>query len=137
MSEASNNPTEEIIAKKERNFSLSQSDGERGNATRDRRAKTPDDGGEYWTGPSLFSGIPGGLEPSETKTKSAPKERHMRAGIEPGATYMRSLSFGQTKKDDNLLGRAVLTFAFTTGARVGSLLPPRYGHRRETHVPLT
>ena len=41
------------------------------------------------------------------------------------------------KKDDNLLGRAVLTFAFNTGARVGSLLPPRYGHRREAHVPLT
>ena len=41
------------------------------------------------------------------------------------------------KKKDNLLGRAVLTFAFTTGARVGSILPPRYGHRRKTHVPLT
>ena len=41
------------------------------------------------------------------------------------------------RKDDNLLGRAVLTFAFTTGARVGSILPPRYGHRRKAHVPLT
>ena len=41
------------------------------------------------------------------------------------------------KTDDHLLGRAVLTFAFTPGDRVGSLLPPRYGHRRETHVPLT
>ena len=98
MSEASNDPTGEIIAKKVRNFSQSQSDGERGNAPSDRRAKTPDDGGEYWTGPSLFSGIPGGLEPSATKNKSAPKERHMQAGIEPSATYMRSLSLGQTKK---------------------------------------
>ena len=29
----------------------------------------------------------------------------------------------ERKKDDNLLGRAVLTFAFTTGARIGSILP--------------
>ena len=43
----------------------------------------------------------------------------------------------ERRKYDNLLGRTVLTFAFTTGTRVGSILPPRYGHRRRTHVPLT
>ena len=47
MSDAGKEPTEESIAKKERNFSPSQSDSERGNAPRDRRAETPDDGGEY------------------------------------------------------------------------------------------
>ena len=47
MSEASNDPTEEIVAKKERNFSPSQSDSERGNAPTDRRAETPHDGGKY------------------------------------------------------------------------------------------
>ena len=50
-----------------------------------------------WTGKCLFSGIPGEQESSETETKSAAKERHLRAGIEPGATYMRRLSLGQTK----------------------------------------
>ena len=41
------------------------------------------------------------------------------------------------RKNDNILGRAILTLAFTTGARVGSLLPPRYGDRRAKHVPIT
>ena len=41
------------------------------------------------------------------------------------------------RRNDNLLGRAILTFAFTTGARVGSLLPPRYGQRRRDHLPIT
>ena len=30
-----------------------------------------------------------------------------------------------TKQEDNLLGRAILTFAFTTSTRVGSILPPK------------
>ena len=47
MSDAGKEQTEESIAKKERNFSPSQSDSERGNAPRDRRAETPDDGGEH------------------------------------------------------------------------------------------
>ena len=38
---------------------------------------------------------------------------------------------------DNILGRSILTFAFTTGARVGSLLPPEYGPRRDKHIPIT
>ena len=50
-----------------------------------------------WTGKSLFSGIPGEQESTETEIKAAPKERHLRAGIEPGATYMRRLSLGQTE----------------------------------------
>ena len=47
MSDAGKEPTEESIAKKERNFSPSQSDSERGNAPRDRRAETPHAGGKY------------------------------------------------------------------------------------------
>ena len=47
MSDVGKEPTEESIAKKERNFSPSQSDSERGDAPRDRRAETPHDGGKY------------------------------------------------------------------------------------------
>ena len=47
MSDAGKEPTEESIAKKERNFSPSQSDSERGDAPRDRRAETPHDGGKF------------------------------------------------------------------------------------------
>ena len=47
MSDAGKEQTEESIAKKERNFSPSQSDSERGNAPTDRRAETPHDGGKY------------------------------------------------------------------------------------------
>ena len=47
MSEAGKEPTEESIAKKERNFSPSQSDSERGDAPRDQRAETPHDGGKF------------------------------------------------------------------------------------------
>ena len=39
-------------------------------------------------------------------------------------------------KDDNLLGRAILTFAFTTGTRVGSILPPKYNNRKRKHVAI-
>ena len=41
------------------------------------------------------------------------------------------------RKNDNTLGRTILTLGFTTGARIGSLLPPRYGERKEKHVPIT
>ena len=37
---------------------------------------------------------------------------------------------------DNILGRAILTLAFTIGTRVGSLLPPEYGPRKEKHIPI-
>ena len=40
-------------------------------------------------------------------------------------------------KEDNLLGRAILTFAFTTGTRVGSILPPKYDNRKRKHVAIT
>ena len=38
---------------------------------------------------------------------------------------------------DSILGRAVLTIAFTTGARVGSLLPRKYGAGKDSHVPIS
>ena len=37
---------------------------------------------------------------------------------------------------DSVLGRAVLTIAYTTGARVGCLLPPRDPKRAEKHIPI-
>ena len=37
---------------------------------------------------------------------------------------------------DSILCRAILTMAFTTGARVGSLLPPKYGAGKDSHVPI-
>ena len=37
---------------------------------------------------------------------------------------------------DSVLGRAVLTMAYTTGARVGGLLPPRNRNRSARHVPI-
>ena len=30
----------------------------------------------------------------------------------------------------------ILTVAFTTGTRVGSILPPQYGERKYSHVPI-
>ena len=47
MPEARKEPAEDVIGKKERKFSPSQSDSEREIAPRDRRADGPDDGGEY------------------------------------------------------------------------------------------
>ena len=37
---------------------------------------------------------------------------------------------------DSIIGRAVLTLAFTTGARVGCLLQNKYGPRKDLHVPI-
>ena len=47
MPEARKEPAEDVIGKKERKFSPSQSDSEREIAPRDQRAEGPDDGGEY------------------------------------------------------------------------------------------
>ena len=38
---------------------------------------------------------------------------------------------------DSVVGRAVLTIAYTTGTRVGGLLPPRDKNRASLHVPVT
>ena len=38
---------------------------------------------------------------------------------------------------DSVVGRAVLTIAYTTGTRVGGLLPPRNRERASLHVPIT
>ena len=35
------------------------------------------------------------------------------------------------------MGRAVLTVSFTTGARIGCLLPPQYGRGKDEHIPIT
>ena len=37
---------------------------------------------------------------------------------------------------DDVVGRAILTIAFTTGTRVGCILPPQYGKRKDEHVPI-
>ena len=47
MPEARKEPAEDVIGKKERKFSPSQSDSEREIGPRDQRAEGPDDGGEY------------------------------------------------------------------------------------------
>ena len=47
MPETNKEPMDQTITKQERQFSPSQSDSEHGNAPRDRRADTPDEGGEY------------------------------------------------------------------------------------------
>ena len=38
---------------------------------------------------------------------------------------------------DSVIGRAILTIAYTTGTRVGSLLPSRNKKRAEKHTPIT
>ena len=48
----------------------------------------------------------------------------------------------KTRKDgdpyiDSVIGRAILTIAYTTGTRVGSLLPSRNKKRTEKHKPIT
>ena len=48
----------------------------------------------------------------------------------------------KTRKDadpyvDSVIGRAILTIAYTTGARVGSLLPSRNKKRAKKHTPIT
>ena len=38
---------------------------------------------------------------------------------------------------DSVVGRAVLTIAYTTGTRVGGLLPPKKRERAAQHTPIT
>ena len=38
---------------------------------------------------------------------------------------------------DSVIGRAILTIAYTTGSRVGSLLPSQNKKRAEKHTPIT
>ena len=58
MPETNTEPPAEAITKTEREFSPSQSDSERGDTPRDRRAGTPDEGGENDSGVSTKWPLP-------------------------------------------------------------------------------